>query len=184
MAKTKNNTLKRLQNDLQRTTRAHFAFVVAYIGSMIILYAWKAVTNEAFGMRWTLAGILLAVNTVIWFISHMRSTTRSQLVLMTLVLALADLTFAGINVYLSRGMASIYAFLFIMPLLTVAILRSRLMMISAATFASATYSTAAVLYFTNNYGEGFKVELWGTIFMFSSLFFVLAWQIYTIFRTN
>lgn len=184
MAKIKNNSLHQLQNNLQRTTRAHFAFVGAYIGSMIILYAWRAVTNEAFGMRWTLAGALLAINTVIWFISHMRSTTRTQLVIMTLILAVADLAFAAVNVYLSRGMASIYAFLFIMPLLTVAILRNRLMMISAAILAAGAYSTAAVLYFTNNYGEGYKVELWGTIFMFCSLFFVIAWQVYTIFRPN
>lgn len=184
MAKIKKQSVKRLQDDLQRIARAHFAYVGAYFGAIIILYAWNTITNEAVGRRWTLAGTLLAINVVVWFISHMGQPSRKRLVMLTLALAIADMIFAGVNVYWDRGMASIFAILFIIPLLTVAILRSRLIMISAATIASAVYSIATVQYFTNNYGEGYKVQLWGVIFLFSALFFVVAWQLYTIFRSD
>lgn len=173
-----------LTDAAQRTTRAHFGLVAAYMGSIIIFDAWNLITHEAVNQRWTAAGLLLVLSSVAWFFSHMRSLSAAGYRGLLLALALADVSFAMLNVYWERGMASKSVILFVVPIAVIAMLRSRTLLLSATTICAAAYSTTIVRYFNDNYGEGYRVELWGNIFLYSSLFYVFAWLFFTLLRTG
>lgn len=173
-----------LKDAAQRVSRAHFALVAAYMGSIIIFYAWGLVTHEAVNQRWTAAVILLVVNVIIWFFSHTRRLGQLANQGLILTLALADTIFAAFNVYWERGMASKSVILFVVPIIVVATMRQRHLLIAATTVVAAVYSMVIVRYFNLNYGEGYRVELWGNLFLYGFLFYVFAWLCYTLLRTG
>jgi hypothetical protein len=47
-------------------------------------------------------------------------------------------------------------------------------LLTTTTVSAAAYSTVSVRYFFQNYGMGYRVELWGTVGFFSAMLFVLA----------
>lgn len=174
MAKGKAKT-SAIQHIAQRVTRTHFLFISAYMAAIIVFDSWNLISHEAVGRRWLGAGLLLAGNTILWYLSHSRLVAPSAYKAIVLLLVVADIVFIGFNVYWERGMASNAVALFAVPIITSALLRSRTTMLAAATLCAAAYSTAAVKYFNDYYGEGYRVELYGTIGFYSMLFFVLVW---------
>ncbi|HEX9594820.1 MAG TPA: hypothetical protein VF996_01710 [Candidatus Saccharimonadales bacterium] len=154
--------------------RCHYFFIAAYIGSIVVFDMWNLIAREAIGRRWLAAGLLLIVNTAAWYVSKLHHKRQGVFQLMLLGVILADIIFVAMNVYWERGMASNSVALFAVPLIMTAALKSRSALIAVASLCSAAYGIAAVGYFFDNYGEGFRVELYGTVGFSVAIFFILA----------
>ena len=157
-----------------RAARAHFVYAGAFIGSIVIFDSWNLITHEGIVQRWTAAAALLFVTTVVWYLSRGGSRSSLYYKLLAKALITTDIIFAAYNVYLQRGMASKAVALFAVPIITAAILKSRRTILATAILSTAAYTFASVKYFHLHYGEGFKVELYGEIFFYSAIFFVLS----------
>lgn len=157
-----------------RITRVHFVYVLVYMLSLIIFDSWNLLAHEAILQRWTAAGALLVVNSVIWYLCRANVKSESFYKVLLVVLLACDVLFAGVNVYWQRGMASKAVVLFLIPIISAGLSRSRSLLLATASVSAAVYSIAAVRYFYENYGQGYRVELYGEIFMYSALFFVIA----------
>lgn len=171
-----------LQTTAVRVTRVHFIFIAAYIAATIVFDSWNLYTHEAVTQLWTAAGVLLALNTILWFLGRQTYANQSLYVFNVLGLILADIAFAAYNVYWQQGLASKSVILFAVPIVAAAALRSRSILLGTATLCAAIYSTVSVRYFFENYGQGYRVELWGTIGLYSAVFFILALLLMIIIR--
>ncbi|HEY5550049.1 MAG TPA: hypothetical protein VIK37_02530 [Candidatus Saccharimonadales bacterium] len=163
-----------LQTTAVRVTRVHFVYIGAYILATIVFDSWNLYTHEAVTQLWTAAGVLLVINAVLWLSARQNYANKSLYVFNILALVLADIAFAAYNVYWQQGLASKSVMLFAVPIVTAAVLRSRNILLSTTTLCAAVYSTVAVRYFFENYGQGYRVELWGTIGLYSTVFFIIA----------
>ncbi len=140
----------------------------------IIFDSWNLLTKVSVGRRWSSAIAVLLVTAVVWYMARRKgSDSYYNTLIMTLVIS--QILFAGLSVYWERGIASTLPILFIIPILTAGAMKKRTSLLFAALLSAAVYSTAAVVYFNENYGEGYRVQLWGQIFFFGGLFFVVAW---------
>ena len=174
MAKKSKTLIYWLQTAAVRVTRVHFTYIAAYILATIVFDSWNLYTHTAVRQLWTAAGILLVINTVLWFLARQNYANKSLYVFNVLALVLADIAFAAYNVYWQQGLASKSVMLFTVPIVTAAVLRSRSLLLGTTTLCAAAYSTVSVRYFFENYGLGYRVELWGTIGLYSAVFFILA----------
>ncbi len=168
---------------LLRICRVHFLYIAAYMLSIIIFDSWNLISHDAVLQRWTLAGALLVINTIIWYLCKLKLANQTVYKVLLVVLILADILFAAINVYWQRGMASKAVFLFAVPIISAAVVRSRSLLLATASLSTAAYSIAAVRYFFSNYGQGLRVELYGEVIFYSLLFFVLAGLLMINFRS-
>jgi len=150
-----------------------FIYVAAYMASIIAIDAWDLITDEAVRYRWFAAIMLLVVNLGVWYSIKINGTKRHQDMLI-MALVLAQVLFASLNVYWERGMASNATALFIIPIITAAVLANRKYLYTTAAFASVIYSTTVYRYFYDNYGEGYLVQLWVSIGFFSVIFMLTA----------
>jgi hypothetical protein len=178
----KKQTLKAtwLQTTAIRITRVHFLYLVAYMVAIVIFDSWTLYPHDAIVNRWTLAAALFILNTVFWYLSRIKFNTNTIYLLLILILILADIIFAATNVYWERGMASRSIVLFAVPIISAAAVRSRSALLATTALSAIGYSTAAMRYFYQHYGEGFRVELWGNIFLYSAVFFVLSWLLWIV----
>lgn len=175
VAKKKNVFLSDwLHTTAVRVTRVHFAFIAVYILSIVVFDSWNLYTHDAAMQLWTAAGILLIVNTALWYLARMKFSNLSLYVVFVMTLVVADIIFAAYNVSWQRGLASKSVMLFTVPIITAAALRSRSALLATTTLSAAAYSLAAVRYFFDNYGQAYRIELWGTVGFYSALMFVLA----------
>ena len=174
MSKKSKTVTHWLQTSAVRITRVHFTYIAAYILATVVFDSWNLYTHEAVRQLWTAAGVLLIINTVIWFLARQNYANKSLYVFNVLALILADVAFATYNVYWQQGLASKSVLLFTVPIVTAAVLRSRSILLATTTLCAAAYSTISVRYFFENYGQGYRIELWGTIGLYSIVFFVLA----------
>ncbi|MBX4197258.1 hypothetical protein KW801_01730 [Candidatus Saccharibacteria bacterium] len=174
MAKKSTNAAGWLQTTAVRISRIHFAYVAAYLLSVVIFDTWNLYTHQATSQLWTAGGVLLAVNVIIWFTARLKSNNYWFYVGVLLALILADIIFASYIVYWQRGLYSKAVMLYTIPIISAAAMRSRSILLATTTLSTAAYSTISVRYFFNNYGLGYRVELWGTIGFFSAMLFVLA----------
>jgi hypothetical protein len=170
-----------LQIALMRVSRLHFVYVAIYVAAIIMFDSWNLLPHEAVAQRWTAAGILLGVTTFIWYIGRLKLAGQVYGWLI-LALALADITFASFNVYWQRGMASKAVMLYVVALVSAAATRSRSSVLAIAALSVGAYTTAAVRYFNLNYGEGFRVALYGEILFYSALMFVVVWLLFILIR--
>jgi hypothetical protein len=137
----------------------------------IVFDSWNLYTYDAVTQLWTAAGVLLVINTVLWFLLRQKYTNQSTYVFYVLALVLADVAFVTYNIYWQQGLASKSVMLFAVPIVTAAVMRSRSILLGTTALCAAAYSTISVRYFFENYGEGYRVELWGTIGLYSAVFF-------------
>ncbi len=162
------------------TTRTHFYYILAYAVGLIIFDSWNLIPNEGMKQRWTAAGLLLFANVALWYLARSNTSSKQYFRVLTLALILADILFAAYNVYIERGMASRSVILFAVPIVLAASTLSRRTIYASAFVSAAAYVMAITRYFTEHYGEGYKVELYGLAILYSSLFFVLAALLWTI----
>lgn len=173
MAKKSNGLAGWLQTTTVRITRVHFAFIASYGLAVIIFDSWNLYTHQAVGQLWTAAGLLLLINTLFWYIARSKYKNSVYISIIQL-LVLADIAFAAYNVHWQQGLSSKSVALFAVPIVTAAALRSRSTLLVAASLSAVAYSVVTVRYFFDHYGEGYRVELWGTVGFYCASFFVLA----------
>lgn len=182
MANKKIDLQKDTRHILLRITRVHFFYILAYMMSIIIFDSWNLITHEAVAQRWTAAGSLLIVNSIIWYICRSKLNNPGLYKLLLITLIVCDILFAAINVYWQRGMASKSVLLFVMPVIAAGLSRSRSLTLVTAMISSAVYSIACVRYFFDNYGQGYRVELYGEILFYSAFLLVIAFMMMIGFR--
>lgn len=171
-----------LQSSAVRVTRVHFFYIAAYMVSVVVFDSWNLITHEAVSDFWTAAGILLIINTLLWYISRIKFSKDSVYISAIQLLVLTDIIFAAFTVYWQRGLASNAVALFAVPLVAAAALRSRTMLLATASLSTAAYSVAAVRYFYEHYGESFRVELYGEVSFYCAVFFVLVGLLWVIIK--
>ncbi|HSX18415.1 MAG TPA: hypothetical protein VLE51_03610 [Candidatus Saccharimonadales bacterium] len=174
MAKKSGTVTHWLQTTTVRVMRVHFLYIAVYIVATVVFDSWNLYTHQAVSQLWTAAGVLLAVITILWYLARMNYANKSFYIFIVLTLILADIIFASYNVYWQHGLASKAVMLFTVPIVTAAALRSRSTLLATTTLCAVAYSTVSVRYFFQNYGLSYRVELWGTIGLYSAIFFVLA----------
>lgn len=169
-------TLATLPATIARITRTLYFFIGFFVLSIIIFDSGNLITRDAVLNRWTFATVLLAINTAVWYLGarKYRTNFRPQAILIT-ILALVLLVFAGFTTYWERGMASTSTIFYALPLLTIVTLKNRRALLSFAVLASGTYSFASVKYFNDFFNEGYRVQLWGHLLLYSGTIFVMAW---------
>lgn len=184
MAKAARTKVNEIAHVAQRVTRTHFLFVATYLVSIIVFDSWNLLAHEAVGRRWLAGGLLLAGNTILWYLAHSRISGANLYRMFILLLVLFDIVFVGFNVYWERGMASNAVALFAIPIISAALTKSRTTILATATLSAAAYSIAAVKYFNDYYGEGFRVELYGTLLFYSLVFYVFSWLLLIFIRPS
>lgn len=172
------NKKTNLQNSprhiLLRITRVHFLYVLLYMASIIIFDSSNLIPHEDVLKRWTAAGSLLVVNTVIWYLCRAKIKNDTLYKVLLVVLIACDVLFAASNVFWQRGMASKAVALFIVPIISAGLMKSRSLVLATAAISASAYSIASVRYFFENYGQGYRVELYGEIAFYSGMFFLVA----------
>ena len=174
MAKKSTNGGSWLQTTAVRLARVHFIYVGFYLLSVVIFDASNLYTHQAISQLWTAGGVLAVAVTVLWFLARLKTNNSWYYISVVLSLILVDIIFASYLVWWQRGLYSKSVMLFTVPILCAAALRSRSIIFGTAALSAAAYSTISVRYFFQNYGLGYRVELWGTVGFFSAMFLVLA----------
>lgn len=181
-AKSKVTLSSWLHVSLQRVAVFHFLLLVGYLVQLIIYDASKVITPEVVLWRWLAAGGVLAATVVVWYLAHNQGNDIATYKRLTFLLVTADVAFASFNVYTQRGMASRAVALYALAIATAAILLSRAALFTAAILSSVAYGVTAVTYFTLNFNEGYKAELYGEVIFYSFAFLVLAGLLSTLVR--
>jgi hypothetical protein len=182
MAKKTKSANGWLQTTTVRITRFHFIYVVAFLAQTIIFDTWNLYTHQAVSQLWTAGGLLLAFNVIVWFLARMKMANSSYYVCLLLALIAVDIIFASYIVWWQRGLYSKAVMLYLVPIISAAATRSRSILLTTTTLSVAAYTTISVRYFFQNYGLGYRVELWGTIGFFSAVLFVPTFLLLVIIR--
>ncbi len=167
-----------------KITKIYHLYLIAYILSVIIFDSWNLLTHEAVLQRWTAAGAFLIVNTIVWYLCRAKINSRTVYKILFISLLIVGILFASINVYWQRGMASKSVLLYAIPIISAGLMRSRSLVLATAGVSAAAYSISVVRYFFENYGQGYRIELYGEIFFHAAMFFVIAGLMIISFRKN
>jgi len=180
VAKTKNSGESEFRKGLQGICKVHFAFVLLLVGQIILYDTSHLIPPETVLDRWVLTAMLLAVTGAIWYFakSHSGNLLYYKSFLATLILT--DIGLASFMVYSTRGMASRAVFLYILPIVIAGLVLSRAALFATAILCIAAYSLTAIAYFTWNFNEGYKVELYGEVGFYSAMFLIVAGLLATI----
>lgn len=162
---------------LTRVTRTVYFILAVYGLSIVIFDAGNLIVRDSIINRWLLLTFVLSINTLAWYVAAAGKNTLIPPALVTLLLTLSLLILAGLNTYWERGMASTSTLLYILPLLTVATLKNRHALLAVAVLTAGTYTFAAVKYFNDFFNEGYRVQLWGNVVLYSGIIFASAWLI-------
>jgi hypothetical protein len=141
--------------------------------SIIVFDSGNLITREAIIQRWTLATLLLLVNTAVWFGASQKwqfSTSKLPVLLATSLLA-----FAGFITYWERGMASTSTIFYALPILVIALSKNRHALQAFAILSAGTYAFTSVKYFNDYFNEGYRIQLWGTILLVSTSIAAISW---------
>ena len=171
-----------LQTTAVRVTRLHFVYIAAFLLSVVVFDTWNLYTHEAVSQLWTAGGIMLVITVLLWFVSRLKLSNYWLYVAFILALIAADIIFASYIVWWQRGLYSKAVMLYTIPIITAAAMRSRSILLTTTTVSVAAYSIISVRYFYQNYGLGYRVELWGTVAFYSAILFVLALLLMVIIR--
>ncbi len=163
-----------LRVSLIRVCRVHFLYLAAYAVVIIAFDASHVLTPDVVMRRWIAAALLFITTVGIWYLAHNKNNDIPTLKRLIFILIAADVAMASFNIYTQRGMASRAVFLFAIPILVSAILLNRAAIIATAALSAAAYIIAAVTYFTLNFNEGYKAELYGEVGFYCAMFFVFA----------
>ncbi len=162
-----------LQPALARLTRLHFVYIAALTIQLIAYDAWDLLAPTAILQRWAATAILFCVVIFIWYSARPGAAAQTCRRLVFLLI-LADVGIASFGVYTQRGMAANAVALYAAPLVVASVLRSRRGLFATAIFCLASYITAAVAYFSFHFNEGYKIELYGEVGLYSVVFVLLA----------
>lgn len=171
--KSKESTLS-----LTHITRTIYFFIGFFALSIIIFDSGNLLVRDAVIDRWSLVTVLFVINTLAWFVGSLQKTNLRSLATYGLTISL--ILFAGFMTYWERGMASSSTIFYILPLLCIATLRNRHALIASAALSAGAYALSAVKYFNDYFNEGYRVQLWGNIALYTSTILVCAWLLMVI----
>lgn len=160
---------------LTRVNRTVFFFIGLAALTIIVIDSGNLIPREAVIDRWAALSVLLIINTLVWYFSSKES--RNSVGILTALMALSCLVFAGYTTYWERGMASTSTILYVIPLLIIATLKSRHALLAMATLAVGTHSLAAVKYFNDYFNEGYRIQLWSNLLLIGGSIFIVTWLI-------
>lgn len=163
--------------DLTRVTRTIYFVLGFYALSIVIFDSGNLLTRDAVVDRWLIFTFVLVTNTFAWYIAAQKDSFFVKPPVAIVLLGTSLLLFAGLSTYWERGMASTSTILYVLPLLVVATLKNRHLLMTTAVLAVGTYAFAAVKYFNEFFNEGYRVQLWGHILLYGGIIFGATWLI-------
>lgn len=159
---------------LQKVAVFHLMLIIGYSIQNISYDASKVLTPEVVLWRWLASGALAIVAVLVWYLAHNQNNNVATYKRLLFMIITADIVFASFNVYTQRGMASRAVALYAVAIVASAILLNRAAIYTTAVLSSAAYILTGVAYFTLNFNEGYKAELYGEILFYSFMFIVIA----------
>ena len=169
---------------LMTAIKAHFMLIAIYITQLILFDSSKLIAPEIVKERWISIALLAVACALIAYLVQINPKNIRLHKVLIFVLASVDMAFASHNVYISRGMASRAVFLFVIPLIVIALLMSLSALLLTATICVAVYITTTVSYFVNNFNDGYKVELYGEVGFYSAMFYVVAYLLWAVVKNR
>ena len=163
-----------MNKSVVRLARVHFGLAAAYAVFILASDAWNLVARQLTSERWLMFGLLLVVTTVVWLLARGNTNNQNYYRCLAIALVLVDIALATFAIYTERGMSSRGVALYAIPIVSSAVLLSRTAIFGAAALCTAAYVMAATRYFYVNFNEGYKIELYSTVALYSASFFVLA----------
>lgn len=175
---TKKKIINNHSLTVTRITRTMFFLCMVLAANVIVFDSGNLLARESVIDRWLLISGLLLVFMFSWFIVGVKNT-KSPVYSRWLValIAISLLVASGYLTYWERGMASTSTIFYVLPVLVAATLKNRHAILASASLSAATYALSAVLYFNTNFNEGYRIQLWGSILLYSGIIFVSAWLI-------
>lgn len=173
----------RIRANFVRACKIHVFIGLALIAQLIAYDASKLITPEVVLKRWVVAAILVLTAAVCWYVVRLNDSTH-RIHQLAWLLIIVDTAVASFSIYTQRGMASRAVLLFIIPILVAATLQRKGAIYLTAIIAAVTYIVTAIAYFTLNFNEGYKVELYGEIFFYSAMLFAVAGMTWSLVRTK
>lgn len=160
-----------------RITRTMFIVVLTLLTFIIVSDSWNLILREK--IVWLVSGIFLLfiVSTVVWMLASTAKQSRSSSLFYRLALVVTLMVLAGLFTYNERGMASTSTPLYVLPILVAATLKNRHILIGTAFLSIATYLYTTVAYFNLNFNEGYRVELYSKLILFSGLILCITWLV-------
>lgn len=179
-----NNKTSTLRSHSKRITTIHYLFVLALALQLIAFDAGKLINPEMTLKRWLSIGALLIVNIVVWYIVRNRSGNPKTIKWSMFALIVSDIAIASFNVYVQRGMASKAVIFYVIPIIIAATIARRSALIATALLCVTAYVSTCVSYFVLNFNEGYKLELYGEISFYSTLFIIIALLLWVYIRKS
>jgi len=150
------------QKTILRLSRVHFLYIIAFAASIVVYHAGNLVTPEAILKRWTIAGCMLVLTTIVWGLAHSTKPSPVLYKILVSILILMDIILASVS----------------------AVLASRTALIGTTILCFAAYAFSCIKYFVDFFNEGYKLQLYATIGFYGAVFFVLAALLAIIFTSQ
>jgi hypothetical protein len=172
--------LNQLKQRIVRVSRMHFYFALIMAVQIVIYDSWRLIVPEVVLQRWVAVALLFTGATVVWLLA--RSPSKQVLFYQKLIgsLVVIDVALASFMVYQTRGMASRAVLLYIIPIMTAAVFRSRAGLIATAFLSIAAYTSTTIAYFTLNFNEGYTVELYGEVGFYSAMLVLVSVMLWSL----
>lgn len=177
-----------LQNWLQvsglRLARVRFVVIALFALSTLFADAWNLIPDGAVLQRWTAVAVVAIVNTFLWYAS--RSNVKSELYYKILIFCqiVLDILVVSLLIYTQRGIASSAVALYALPIIASAVLLTRAAIYATATVCASAYTLTAIRYQFLHPGEAYKIELYGELFFYCAIFFIVAAILQIIIRSK
>ena len=153
------------------------------MAAQLVLYdTGKLIPPEVVLRRWIALAAQAVAITIVWYISRNRSGQLTTLKKLVATLVISDVAYASFSIYTQRGMASRAVVLYVIPIVTAALLARRSAVLATAALSVAAYVTTAIAYFVLNFNEGYKLELYGEVGFYAAIFVLISTLLWTVSR--
>lgn len=174
MAQKNSNVTRLLQQHAVRLAQIEFGLIIAYIVFIIGSDAWNLVARQVTSERWLMAGTLLIITGLVWFFGRSLNRSPNYYRFLMVIIIAVNIALSTFAVYSERGMASRGVALYYLPVVASVLLLSRRAIWATATVCTGAYIMATTRYFYVYFNEGYKIELYSTVWLYSAGFFVVA----------
>lgn len=162
------------RTSLVKIAKIHVLIGIFFVIQIIVYDSGMLITPEIVLRRWVAATIFIVGAAAVWYLARINKSPEVVKNLMWFLIVL-DLVLASFYVYGTRGMASRGVFLFILPILVSAILARKGVIYLTSVLAVCAYTVTAISYFVINFNEGYKLELYGEIGLWSAMLLATGW---------
>ena len=166
---------------LIRVAKVHILIGIFFAAQIIAYDAARLITPEIVLKRWIFLSVLLVGAAVTWYLARLNNSSAVVRNLVWFLVSI-DLVVASFAVYTQRGMASRAVLLFVIPILTAAVLQRKGAIYLVSALAVVVYTVTALAYFVLNFNEGYKIELYGEIGFYSGILLAVGWTAWALVR--